>query len=73
MMKARKITHEDVKRAVESGELEFEKIDDKGRGTEYYHALEMRDPFLRKIVVGWAYKGEDIRVITVYEIKRKWR
>ncbi|MDI6654372.1 MAG: DUF4258 domain-containing protein [Candidatus Hydrothermarchaeota archaeon] len=73
MMKARKITQEDVKKAVESGELEFTKIDEKGRGTERYQSIELKGPFPRKIVVGWAYEGENIKVITVYEIKRKWR
>lgn len=73
MMKARGITEREAKKAVEFGELEFTKIDEKGRGTEYYHSLELKEPFYRKIVVGWTYKGEDIKIITAYDIKRKWR
>lgn len=73
MMKARKITQEDVKKAVEFGELEFEKMDDKDRGTEYYHSIELKEPAPRKIVVGWTYRDEDIKIITAYEVKRKRR
>ncbi len=49
------------------------KIDEKGRGVEYYHSIELKEPFPRKIVVGWMYKGKNVKIITAYEIKRKWR
>jgi hypothetical protein len=71
MMKARKITQDDVKNAIESGELAFTKTDEKGRGTERYHSIELADPFPRTIVVGWVQKDGKITVITAYEVRRK--
>lgn len=73
MMKARKISNDDVKMAIECGELEFKKKDERGRGTEYYHSLELKEQFPRKIVVGWMETNGKITVITAYEIKRKKR
>jgi hypothetical protein len=71
-MASRKISEDDVINAVENGDLEFSKIDEKGRGTEYTHSIELKDPFWRKIMVGWTYDKDDILILTLYEIKRKW-
>lgn len=73
MMGARDISKREVELAVESGELECTKTDEKGRGDEYYHSIELKEPVPRKIIVGWAYQDKDIRIITAYEVKRKWR
>lgn len=59
--------------AIEKGELEFTRIDEKGRGTEYTHSIELKETFPRKIMVGWTYDKEDVLILTVYEVKRKWR
>jgi hypothetical protein len=71
-MASRKISEDDVKAAIENGELEFTRIDEKGRGTEYTHSIELKDPLWRKIMVGWTYDEDDILILTLYEIKRKW-
>jgi hypothetical protein len=71
-MASRQISDDEIKSAVETGELEFIRIDEKGRGTEYTHSIEQKEPFQRKIMVGWAYDKSDILVISVYEVKRKW-
>ena len=71
-MASRKITEDDVIAAIENGELEFTRIDEKGRGTEYTHSIELKDPLWRKIMVGWTYDEDDILILTLYEIKRKW-
>ncbi|HMB44274.1 MAG TPA: DUF4258 domain-containing protein [Candidatus Methanoperedens sp.] len=70
-MISREISEEDVIAAIENGELEFTRIDEKGRGTEYTHSIELKDPFWRKIMVGWTYDGDDFLILTLYEIKRK--
>jgi len=70
---SRQIGEDEIKAAVENGELEFTRIDEKSRGTEYTHSIELKEPFLRKIMVGWTYDKNDILVLSVYEIKRKWR
>jgi hypothetical protein len=71
-MASRKISEDDVKAAIENGELEFTKIDERGRGMEYTHSIELKDPFWRKVMVGWTYDKDDILILTLYEIKRKW-
>ncbi len=71
-MASRQISDDEIKAAVETGELEFTRIDEKGRGTEYTHSIELKEPFPRKIMVGWAYDKSDILVLSVYEVKRKW-
>ncbi len=73
MMAAREITEQEVQAAIEKGELEFTRIDEKGRGTEYTHSIELKETFPRKIMVGWTYYKDDILILTVYEVKRKWR
>lgn len=73
MMAAREITEQDVQAAIEKGELEFTRTDEKGRGTEYTHSIELKETFPRKIMVGWTYDKDDVLILTVYEIKRKWR
>jgi Domain of unknown function (DUF4258) len=70
-MISREISEEDVIATVENGELEFTRIDEKGRGTEYTHSIELKDPFWRKIMVGWRYDVDDVLILTLYEIKRK--
>lgn len=72
-MDSRQISENEIKAAVETGELEFTRIDEKGRGTEYTHSIELKEPFLRKIMVGWTYDENDILVLSVYEVKRGWR
>lgn len=72
-MVSRKISEDEIKTAVEKGDLEFTRIDEKGRGTEYTHSIELKDPFPRKIMVGWTYDGDDVLILSIYEIKRKWR
>ena len=71
-MVSREISEEDVIAAVEKGELEFTRTDEKGRGTEYTHSIEL-NPFWRKIMVGWTYDADDVLILTLYEVKRKWR
>ena len=71
-MASRGISEEDMISAVENGELEFTRIDEKGRGKEYTHSIELKYPFWRKIMVGWTYDEDDILILTLYEIKRKW-
>ncbi len=73
MMAAREIIEQEVQAAIEKGELEFTRIDEKGRGTEYTHSIELKETFPRKIMVGWTYDKEDVLILTVYEVKRKWR
>ena len=73
MMATREISENEVQAAIESGELEFTRVDEKGRGTEYTHSIELKDIFPRKIMVGWAYDKDDLLILTVYEVKRKWR
>jgi len=58
---------------IEKGELEFTRINEKGRGMEYTHSIELKEPFPRKIMVGWTYDNEDVLILTVYEVKRRWR
>ena len=55
-MVSRGIGDAEIKAAVEKGDLEFTRIDEKGRGTEYTHSIELKDPFPRKIMVGWTYE-----------------
>ncbi len=73
MMAAREIIEQEVQAAIEKGELEFTRRDEKGRGTEYTHSIELKKTFPRKIVVGWTYDKDDVLILTVYEVKRKWR
>lgn len=73
MMATREINEHEVQAAIENGELEFTRTDEKGRGTEYTHSIELKDTFPRKIMVGWTYDKDDILILTVYEVKRKWR
>lgn len=73
MMAAREIIEQEVQAAIEKGELEFTRIDEKGRGTEYTHSIELKETFPRKIMVGWTYDKDDVLILTVYEVKRKWR
>ncbi|MDO9097724.1 MAG: DUF4258 domain-containing protein [Candidatus Methanoperedens sp.] len=73
MMAAREIAEQEVQAAIEKGELEFTRIDEKGRGAEYTNSIELKDNFPRKIMVGWTYDKDDILILTVYEVKRKWR
>lgn len=70
---SREISEDEIKAAVEKGDLEFTRIDEKGRGTEYTHSIELKDPFPRKIMVGWTYDGDDVLILSIYEVKRKWR
>lgn len=70
---SRQISEDEIKAAVETGELEFTRIDENGRGMEYTHSIELKEPFLRKIMVGWTYDKDDVLVLSVYEIKRRWR
>jgi hypothetical protein len=72
-MSSRQISEDEIKAAVETGELEFTRIDEKSRGTEYTHSIELKDSFLRKIMVGWTYDKDDVLVLSVYEIQRRWR
>ena len=72
-MASRQISEDEIITSVENGELEFTKIDEKGRGMEYTHSIELKEPFLRKIMVGWTYDKDDILVLSVYEVKRRWR
>jgi hypothetical protein len=72
-MVSREISEDEIKAAVEKGDLEFTKIDEKGRGTEYTRSIELKDPFPRKIMVGWTYDGDDVLILSIYEVKRKWR
>ncbi len=72
-MTSRNISEDEVQAAVKMGELEFTRTDEKGRGKEYTHFLELKESYPRKIMVGWTYDKEDILILTVYEIKRKWR
>ncbi len=72
-MVSREISEDEIKAAVEKGDLEFTRIDEKGRGTEYTHSIELKDPFPRKIMVGWTYDGDDVLILSIYEVKRKWR
>ncbi len=72
-MASREISEDEIKAAIEKGDLEFTRIDEKGRGTEYTHSIELKEPFIRKIMVGWAYDENDIIILSVYEIRRKWR
>lgn len=72
-MASRQINEEDAIAAIEKGELEFTRIDEKGRGTEYTHSIELKDTSCRRIMVGWRYDGDDILILTLYEVKRKWR
>ncbi len=72
-MASRQISEEDAIAAIEKGELEFTRIDEKGRGTEYTHSIELKDASCRKIMVGWTYDRDDILILTLYEVKRKWR
>jgi len=51
MMAAREITEQEVQAAIEKGELEFTRIDEKGRGAEYTNSIELKDNFPRKIMV----------------------
>ena len=71
-MNSRGISENEVQAAIEKGELEFTRIDEKSRGKEYTHSLELKENYPRKIMVGWTYDKEDILILTVYEIKRKW-
>lgn len=64
---------ENEQAVIEKSELEFTRTDEKGRGNEYTHSLELKENYPRKIMVGWTYDKEDILILTVYEIKRKWR
>lgn len=73
MMRTREITEEEVESAVERVNLEFTQIDEKGRGTEYTHSIELRNSISRTIMVGWSYDGEGKLIHTVYEIKRRWK
>jgi hypothetical protein len=73
MMNAREISEHEVQAAIENGGLEFTRTDEKGRGTEYTNSIELKDNFPRKIMVGWTYDKDDIIVLTVYEVKRRWR
>ncbi len=73
MMAAREIIEQEVQAAIEKGDLEFTRIDEKERGTEYTHSIELKEPFPRKIMVGWTYDKDDVLILTVYEVKRKWR
>ena len=73
MMAARDITEQEVQAAIEKGELEFTRTDEKGRGTEYTQSIELKETFPRKIMVGWTYDKDDVLILTVYEIKIKWR
>ncbi len=73
MMATREIDEHEVQAVIENGELEFTRTDEKGRGTEYTHSIEFKDTFPRKIMVGWTYDKDDILILTVYEVKRKWR
>ncbi len=73
MMATREIDEYEVQAAIENGELEFTRTGEKGRGTEYTHSIELKDTFPRKIMVGWTYDKDDILILTVYEVKRKWR
>jgi len=43
------------------------------RSKEYTHSIELKDPFWRKIMVGWTYDADDVLILTLYEVKRKWR
>jgi hypothetical protein len=45
-MASRKISEDVVINAVENGDLEFTRTDEKGRGTEYTHSIELKDPFV---------------------------
>lgn len=38
-MASRKISEDDVINAIENGDLEFTRIDEKGRGMEYTHSI----------------------------------
>ncbi len=73
MMATREINEYEVQAVIENGELEFTRTDEKGRGTEYTHSIQLKDTFPRKIMVGWTYDKDDILILTVYEVKRKWR
>lgn len=72
-MASREINEDEIKAAIEKGELEFTRIDEKSRGTEYTHSTELKNSIIRKIMVGWTYDEEDILVLSVYEVKRRWR
>ncbi len=72
-MTSREITENEVQEAIEKGELEFTRTDETGRGKEYTNSIELKESYPRKIVVGWTYDKEDILIMTVYEVKRKWR
>ncbi len=72
-MASRDINEDEIKAAVEKGDLEFTRINENGRGMEYTHSIEIKEPFPRKIMVGWTYDVDDILIFTVYEVKRKWR
>ncbi|MFA4935965.1 MAG: DUF4258 domain-containing protein [Candidatus Methanoperedens sp.] len=72
-MVSRQISEDEIKAAVEMGALEFTRIDENSRGTEYTHSIELKEPFPRKIMVGWTYDEDDVLVLSVYEVKRRWR
>ncbi len=72
-MFSRDISEDEVIVVIEKGELEYTKTDDKGRGTEYTHSCLVGNDYLRKIMVGYSYDGEDIVIHTVYETKRRWK
>jgi hypothetical protein len=72
-MVSREISENEIIAAIEKGDLEFTRIDEKGRGTEYTHSIELKEPFSRKIMVGWTYDEDDILILSVYEVKRRWR
>ncbi len=73
MLSTREINEHEVQTAIEKGELEFTRIDEKARGTEYTHSIELKNIFQRKIMVEWTYDKDDILILTVYEVKRKLR
>jgi hypothetical protein len=72
-MVSREISENEIIAAIEKGDLEFTRIDEKGRGTEYTHSIELKEPFSRKIMDGWTYDEDDILILSVYEVKRRWR
>jgi len=72
-MNSRGISEKEIQEAIERGELEFTRIDETGRGTEYTHSIESKEIYPRKIMVGWTYKKDEILILTVYEVKRRWK
>ena len=37
------------------------------------HSIGSKEIYPRKIMVGWTYKKDEILILTVYEVKRRWK